>query len=477
MKDTKNNKKSSCISCPSYNYVPLRLPPSPPSAFLPPPSFPSSPLYLGDDAYRPTLLLDVPVSCLRDILGAAALAPLSAQPVGAVSGSQFELADTVQLDQVDHAVLAQWERAKALLADRQWDEAIEILGQLAESSEGKLLGVTNRRYVSLQRLVPVAVGRAAARGLETLSRAASIPSPRSGTSKAWPGGTASCCRTIVDQAFASTLRRPGVDGPGRDGPGVGRLCRGAVVLGADRAGGSRQGPGSGARFSTHRSEIGPRRPGSCPLDPRIPTWRPAAVRPALVLVSILEGLARRATGRTGRVRSAAPRRAGPVGRPRGKIRRSVENAAGRKHLLARCTRPIRTGPPFAGNPQRNRIASRAGGRRRGSVANAAWHVPSWHVPAPSDRRFEPARWQAKTARAVELLSACWSASLVLVNDSRRILAMRLDTGKPAWGQAAIYRKPALRRGAAVAAARHARIAAFHHDRAFRTSSSPGWARR
>ena len=39
---------------------------------------------------------------------------------------------------------------KALLADRQWDEAVEILRQLAESSEGKLLGVTSRRYVSLR---------------------------------------------------------------------------------------------------------------------------------------------------------------------------------------------------------------------------------------------------------------------------------------------------------------------------------------
>ena len=76
--------------------------------------------------------------------------PLPAQPGGSLSGSQFELAETVQLDQVDHAVLAQWERAKALLADRQWDEAIEILGQLAESSAGKLLAVTNRRYVSLR---------------------------------------------------------------------------------------------------------------------------------------------------------------------------------------------------------------------------------------------------------------------------------------------------------------------------------------
>ncbi len=94
--------------------------------------------------------VDRGVSCRRDIFARGGDL-LWAQPGGVVFNSQFELADTVQLDQVDHAVLVQWERAKALLADRQWDEAIEILGQLAESSEGKLLGVTNRRYVSLRR--------------------------------------------------------------------------------------------------------------------------------------------------------------------------------------------------------------------------------------------------------------------------------------------------------------------------------------
>ena len=91
------------------------------------------------------------MSLVCGIVWASGAGPLLAQPGGSVSSTQFELADTVQLDQVDHAVLAQWERAKALLADRQWDEAIEILGQLADSSEGKLLAVTNRRYVSLRR--------------------------------------------------------------------------------------------------------------------------------------------------------------------------------------------------------------------------------------------------------------------------------------------------------------------------------------
>ncbi len=57
-----------------------------------------------------------------------------AQPAG-TGGSQFELADTVQLDRADATVLAQLERVKACLADRQWDEAVETLRQVMENSE------------------------------------------------------------------------------------------------------------------------------------------------------------------------------------------------------------------------------------------------------------------------------------------------------------------------------------------------------
>ena len=64
-----------------------------------------------------------------------------AQWGGPPPSSQFELSDAVQLDQADNAVLAQLERVKTLLADRQWDEAIEILRQLPETSEGKLMAV------------------------------------------------------------------------------------------------------------------------------------------------------------------------------------------------------------------------------------------------------------------------------------------------------------------------------------------------
>ena len=50
---------------------------------------------------------------------------------------------------MDNAVRLELERVKAFLADRQWDEAVEILRRLAETPEGKLLAAAAGRYVGL----------------------------------------------------------------------------------------------------------------------------------------------------------------------------------------------------------------------------------------------------------------------------------------------------------------------------------------
>ena len=219
---------------------------------------------------------------------------------GTVPSSQFELADTVQLDQVDNTVLAQWERVKALLADRQWDEAVEILRQLAESSEGKLLGVTNRRYVSLPRVVPIAVGRLAARGPETLSRPRRSGRPemvRARDRRAEPPAVAKRRRAGVCQQ----VWRQCPDGSRRDGAGVGRLCRGTLVLGADRAGSEEERSCWDSRNSRPSQNARPLQWAKAGRWPAYPDTDLdlAAVRARLVLVSILEGATDRAQAGTG----------------------------------------------------------------------------------------------------------------------------------------------------------------------------------
>ena len=66
-------------------------------------------------------------------------------------GSRFDLDPTVQLDRAGGTVPAQLERFKAFLADRQWEEAIRTLREVTASSEEKLFGVTERRFVNLRQ--------------------------------------------------------------------------------------------------------------------------------------------------------------------------------------------------------------------------------------------------------------------------------------------------------------------------------------
>ena len=83
------------------------------------------------------------------MLSLALAPPARAQIRISAPSSQFELSETVQLDRADGAALAHLERAKACLAEHQWDEAVETLRQVMENAEGKLLAVTPWRYVNL----------------------------------------------------------------------------------------------------------------------------------------------------------------------------------------------------------------------------------------------------------------------------------------------------------------------------------------
>ena len=101
--------------------------------------------------------------CWRDV------SPAARAQVRFAPSSQFELSETVQLDRADGAALAHLERARACLAEKQWDEAVETLRQVMESAEGKLLAVTPWRYVNLSDACQLQLAALAARGLEALS--------------------------------------------------------------------------------------------------------------------------------------------------------------------------------------------------------------------------------------------------------------------------------------------------------------------
>src|SRR5207302_550173 len=55
------------------------------------------------------------------------------------SAPASDLSEAVQVDEASSAARTMLERAKAHLAEKQWDEAIETLGQVTEREGGKLV--------------------------------------------------------------------------------------------------------------------------------------------------------------------------------------------------------------------------------------------------------------------------------------------------------------------------------------------------
>ena len=64
--------------------------------------------------------------------------------------SRFELSDQVHVDEADAATKAHLERVKALVSNQQWDEAVETLRQVMEDPSGKVIGVTERRFMRVR---------------------------------------------------------------------------------------------------------------------------------------------------------------------------------------------------------------------------------------------------------------------------------------------------------------------------------------
>ena len=75
---------------------------------------------------------------------------LSPSPAWAQFGvAPAELSSAVSMDEADSAVRAHLERARAYVADQQYDEAVETLRQVMESHGAKMVPLVPSRYVNL----------------------------------------------------------------------------------------------------------------------------------------------------------------------------------------------------------------------------------------------------------------------------------------------------------------------------------------
>lgn len=87
---------------------------------------------------------------------------LPAQPLG----DSFELSGTVALDQADSSIRSHFERVKAYLADRQWDEAVETLRQVMENSGQRMIEVASGHYINVRDYCQIQISTLPAEALE-----------------------------------------------------------------------------------------------------------------------------------------------------------------------------------------------------------------------------------------------------------------------------------------------------------------------
>jgi hypothetical protein len=366
-------------------------------------------------------------SCLALGLLAAAIllagrsALVQAQWPGAVPSSQFELADAVQLDQADNAVRAQLDRADALLADRQWDEAVELLRQLAETSEGKLIDVAPHRFIPLGAWCQLRLAALPPEALK-LYRARVDPVALKWCEQGIAERDRKSLQNVVDRAFASTFGDDAL------------MALGEMSLeSADFA---------AARSSWQR--IIPATPPTSPAPPTQPSSQPkvpfnpwpaypdtnldlAAVRARLILVSILEGAPDRAREELAAFAKLHPDAQGSLGGRRGRYLALLESLLAESAAWPKPPSDL-DWPTFAGNPQRNATAAPLI-----DVGPVAWRVPLRPLASTDDA---PVSGKTIGENPREPLSfyPVLAGPRVLLNNDRQILALLRDSGKPAWGQ-------------------------------------------
>jgi outer membrane protein assembly factor BamB len=331
-------------------------------------------------------------------------------------GSQFDLADTVQLDRADSTTLAHLERFKACLADRQWDEAIETLRQLTENSEGKLLGVTERRWIGLADYCQMQLAALPPQALK-LYRSRVDPVAEKWYEEGIARRDRRLLGLVVQKAFASSWGDKAL------------LALGEIALESGQYG--------AARRAWQRILPAEPPPGAAQSWPGFPDTHLdlATVRARLVLVSILEGDAARAREELAQMVRLYPNSRGRLGG------REVNFVAALGELLAQSAAwPVAKSSPdwptFAGAPARNKQAA-----RMVDAARVAWHVPLPRLVELSKNQLHAGAAAADPA-ALLAYHPLVVGKRVLVNNRREILALKATDGKPAWGSTeAIYREP------------------------------------
>ncbi len=338
---------------------------------------------------------------------------------GSAPGSRFELSDTVQLDRADNTVRSNLDRVGQYLADEQWEEAVETLLEVMEQSGGRLLGVTERRFVSVRDYCHLQLASLPPEALR-LYRSRVDPSARKWYEEGIRRRDRRLLEKVIEEAFASSWGDDAL------------YALGEMALES----------GDHAAARAYWEKIIPADPpGGAPR-----TWlgvpdtdlELAAVLARLVLTSILEGALDRAQDELAAMAGLHPDARGRFGG------REVNYVEALSSLLSESTAwpqpaPDPDWPTFAGSPLRNKAAPESV-----DVVEVAWRLPLRPTMPASASIWgsgSPTRRVAEDTRRPLSYHPVLVGDLVLANNLAEIAAVDLKTGKPAWGMGSprIYR--------------------------------------
>ena len=333
---------------------------------------------------------------------------------------RYELSGTVQFDRADGSVLKALDQAKAYLADKQWNEGIGALVRLMESAGAKLVGVTESRYVPVRACCQLQLLSLPPEALAIYRRRIDPQAKR-----LYEDGVAARdprrLLELLDQALASSWADNALDA-------LGEMALESGDYAAARS--------FWERIVPHPQPAGAPRtwPGVSDTDLDL-----AAVRARLVLVSILEGSQDRARDELGQLAQLHRNARGWFA---GHETSYVEALSALAAESARWPRKLSSDDwtTLAGSPTRNKIAPKASG-----VGGVVWRVPlrmANEDAKPVWGQFRPPARVAEDARDPLASFPVVAGGRVFVNrQNREILALDLQTGRPAWGQpsAVIFR--------------------------------------
>jgi outer membrane protein assembly factor BamB len=355
--------------------------------------------------------------------------------------SEFELT-APQLDKVSGATEARLEQVRALVADRKWDEAVDTLRDVAATDADRLVAVNESTFVPLSAYCQLELSRLPPEGLAAYRKRVDATAE-----KQYRGGLAARdpaqLGRVVDEAFCSSWGDDALMALGElaleraDYAGARRAWQGISPQLRDPSGRLEWEALADVDLSKHWSQVASR----WQVRSAAPDWLAypdtnvdlADVRARLILVSIREGDLDRAKLELEVFRRLHPQSAGRLAGEEGPYAPALER-------LLKSARDWPAVPrdsgwhTFALAPTRNAAAPLVVG-----VRYPAWHEPVKLAPVVDHRpvRIRPPGVTGKLQpiRETDRFLAYHPLAVdgrVYFNDPRRIQAVDLSTGKPAY---------------------------------------------